>query len=103
MTSNNPRRRRSSEQNKQVSAKNLKKRAMLRFGGLGAILFGTFAAATVFTSSEAQAGDCLDAFGQVIPGCTPSIPEISALEGTAALAVIAATLLIVWERRRRAM
>lgn len=31
-----------------------------------------------------------------------SVPEISALEGTAALAVVAAIVLMVWERRRRA-
>jgi hypothetical protein len=30
------------------------------------------------------------------------VPEISALEGTAALAVIAAVVLLAWERRRRA-
>lgn len=30
------------------------------------------------------------------------VPEISALEGTAALAVLAAVVLLVWERRRRA-
>jgi hypothetical protein len=33
--------------------------------------------------------------------CTP-VPEISALEGTAALAVVAALVLLAWERRRRA-
>lgn len=30
------------------------------------------------------------------------VPEISALEGTAALAALAAVVLIAWERRRRA-
>lgn len=30
------------------------------------------------------------------------VPEISALEGTAALAVVAAIVLLAWERRRRA-
>ena len=30
------------------------------------------------------------------------IPEISALEGTAAIAVLAAIVLLAWERRRRA-
>ncbi|WP_299681094.1 VPEID-CTERM sorting domain-containing protein [uncultured Roseobacter sp.] len=35
--------------------------------------------------------------------CDPvSVPEISALEGTAALAALAAVVLIAWERRRRA-
>lgn len=32
----------------------------------------------------------------------PAVPEISALEGTAALAVVAAIVLIAWERRRKA-
>ena len=31
-----------------------------------------------------------------------NVPEISALEGTAALAALAAVVLLVWERRRRA-
>jgi len=31
-----------------------------------------------------------------------SVPEISALEGTAALAALAAIVLLTWERRRRA-
>lgn len=40
--------------------------------------------------------------GQV---CTPvtQVPEISAMEGTAALAVLAAVVLLAWERRRRAV
>ncbi|MDW3223544.1 MAG: hypothetical protein R8G34_11800 [Paracoccaceae bacterium] len=36
--------------------------------------------------------------GQV---CT-AVPEISALEGTAAIAAIAAVVMLVWERSRRA-
>lgn len=35
------------------------------------------------------------------PTPTP-VPEISALEGTAALAAVAAIVLLAWERRRRA-
>lgn len=31
-----------------------------------------------------------------------AVPEISALEGTAAIAAIAAIVALVWERRRRA-
>jgi hypothetical protein len=31
-----------------------------------------------------------------------SVPEISALDGTAALAVVVAVVLLVWERRRAA-
>lgn len=37
------------------------------------------------------------------PGCSvPVVPEISALEGTAALAAVVAIVALVWERRRRA-
>ena len=32
---------------------------------------------------------------------TTSVPEISALEGTAAIAALAAIVLLAWERRRR--
>lgn len=41
--------------------------------------------------------------GACVPGvnCT-AVPEISALEGTAALAAVAAVVLLAWERRRRA-
>ncbi|MCL6285237.1 hypothetical protein M3P21_17040 [Ruegeria sp. 2012CJ41-6] len=37
-------------------------------------------------------------------GCPPprQVPEISALEGGAAIAALAAVVLIAWERRRRA-
>ncbi|WP_255328324.1 VPEID-CTERM sorting domain-containing protein [Paracoccus albicereus] len=31
-----------------------------------------------------------------------AVPEISALEGTAAIAALAAIVLLTWERRRRA-
>lgn len=37
------------------------------------------------------------------PGCPIAVPEISALEGTAALAALAAIVFIAWERRRRAV
>lgn len=39
--------------------------------------------------------------GAFVPPSTP-VPEISALEGTAALAALAAIVLLAWERRRRA-
>lgn len=49
------------------------------------------------------------AFAQIGTGTTTGgtgkgtpVPEISALEGTAALAVVAAIVLLAWERRRRA-
>ena len=38
-----------------------------------------------------------------VPPPATSVPEISALEGTAALAVLAAVVLLAWERRRRAV
>ncbi|AUH64995.1 VPEID-CTERM sorting domain-containing protein [Paracoccus zhejiangensis] len=41
------------------------------------------------------------AFANMGPRPTP-VPEISALEGTAAIAALAAIVLLTWERRRRA-
>mgnify|MGYP005997752907 CR=1 FL=1 len=38
-----------------------------------------------------------------VPGQCTTVPEISALEGTAAIAVLAAIVLLAWERRRRAV
>ena len=58
-------------------------------------------AGLVATANSAFAADCLDDFGQSV-ACAASVPEISALEGTAALAVVAALVLLAWERRRRA-
>jgi hypothetical protein len=43
-------------------------------------------------------GACNPATGQ---GCA-QVPEISALEGTAALAAVVAIVALAWERRRRA-
>ncbi|MBU2993998.1 hypothetical protein Q4555_15370 [Octadecabacter sp. 1_MG-2023] len=60
-------------------------------------------AGTLFASAgSAFAGNCLDAFNQPIAGCVVSVPEISALQGTAAIAAVAAVVLLVWERSRRA-
>ncbi|MEO9515247.1 MAG: hypothetical protein ABJH45_06545 [Paracoccaceae bacterium] len=42
------------------------------------------------------------AVGAPVPGQTTAVPEISALEGTAAIAALAAIVLLTWERRRRA-
>ena len=43
------------------------------------------------------------AFAQSKPGDNlVAVPEISALEGTAAIAALAAIVLFAWERRRRA-
>ena len=57
---------------------------------IAAIAFGA-------SSSAAFAKAC-GTFGQA--PC--DVPEISALEGTAALAALAAIVLLAWERRRRA-
>lgn len=54
-------------------------------------------AATALVAS-AQASLAITA----VPGTSTSVPEISALEGTAALAALAAIVLLTWERRRRA-
>lgn len=53
------------------------------------------------SSSAALAGN-VDCFtNKTDPACTTTaVPEISALEGTAALALVAAILLLAWERRR---
>ena len=40
------------------------------------------------------------AFAAGLPGGTVPVPEISALQGTAALTALAAIVLMVWERRR---
>lgn len=53
----------------------------------------------ILTSGLVFAASTVAAYAQAKP---PSVPEISALEGTAALAVIAAVVLLAWERRRRA-
>lgn len=57
-----------------------------------------FASAALVASSKA-AFAVVDPCAQV--RCEP-VPEISALEGTAALAVVAALVLLAWERRSRA-
>lgn len=55
-----------------------------------------FSAAALMAFAQAAAASCG-------PGGTAcAVPEISALEGTAALAALAAVVLLVWERRRRA-
>jgi len=66
----------------------------LRFGEKESAMKKAFAAsiALVATAGTAMANPFLG---------TP-VPEISALEGTAALAALAAVVLFVWERRRAA-
>ncbi|WP_299969464.1 VPEID-CTERM sorting domain-containing protein [uncultured Roseobacter sp.] len=58
------------------------------------------AAAVSVLSAPAFAQACGSKPGDV---CVTSVPEISALEGTAALAALAAIVLLAWERRRRAV
>ena len=76
------------------SLKNKKtQRKLVRLGVLGAI-------------GAAMASSSAVAFGGLPGGGTPVdpegvVPEISAIEGTAALAVVAALMLLTWERRRR--
>lgn len=56
------------------------------------------AAAMVATSSSAVFAAC-GGIGE--PVCPTPVPEISALEGTAAIAALAAVVLLTWERSRR--
>lgn len=57
-------------------------------------VLGAAAALTVFAQTAAA--------GSAVTVPSTSVPEISALEGTAALAALAAIVLLAWERRRRA-
>lgn len=54
------------------------------------------ALASIMTMSAAPAFAALSGKGAT------AVPEISALEGTAAIAALAAIVLLAWERRRRA-
>ncbi|MCF2906702.1 hypothetical protein L0666_17045 [Octadecabacter sp. CECT 8868] len=56
-------------------------------------------AATALIASTTSAFAACGGIGE--PACT-AVPEISALQGTAAIAAIAAVVLLVWERSRRA-
>ena len=59
---------------------------------------------TVIASAAAVLASASIAFANGASGgfTTTPVPEISALEGTAAVAAVAAIVLIAWERRRRA-
>ncbi|WP_139226753.1 VPEID-CTERM sorting domain-containing protein [Poseidonocella pacifica] len=61
-------------------------------------LGGFISSVGMFAASVASAASC--GVGPTSPPC--SVPEISAMEGTAALAAVAAVVLLTWERRRRA-
>lgn len=55
-----------------------------------------------FAAVVASAQASLACVGVACPPPAAEVPEISAMEGTAALAVLAAVVLLAWERRRRA-
>ena len=54
---------------------------------------------SVFATAAAFIAASAPAFAGSLP---TAAPEISALDGAAALAVVAAVVLLVWERRRAA-
>lgn len=54
-----------------------------------------------FVSVVALVASASSALAIAVPPGT-MVPEISALEGTAAIAALAAVVLLAWERRRRA-
>lgn len=65
----------------------------------------TFALAAIAVVSAGQAFASTTqacAINPTLAGCSAAVPEISALEGTAALAALAAIVMIAWERSRRA-
>ncbi len=66
----------------------------LSLAGLSAVTYSLI-------NSAAFASTCLT--NPNMSGCeVTAVPEISAMEGTAALAALAAIVLLTWERRRRA-
>lgn len=66
---------------------------------------GVAATLTSMIASVANAaGGCTGPNWHLDPDCNPAlVPEISAMEGTAAIAALAAIVLLTWERRRRAL
>lgn len=58
--------------------------------------------ATIFALTAPAAFAQSGPFDPTTPTTGKNVPEISALEGTAAIAVLAAMVLLAWERRRRA-
>ena len=58
------------------------------------------ASAVSAAASAAASGAAYACAGLSCPPPVASVPEISALEGTAALAALAAIVLLTWERRR---
>lgn len=70
---------------------------MKKFAFVSAAVSAASAAASMLTTTAAYA--CT---GLSCPPAPTAVPEISALEGTAAIAALAAIVLLTWERRRRA-
>lgn len=100
MKSNTSKKRRSSQHNKEVSQKNqAKRKRMIAFGVASFLMVSVFSISLFATGTASYASDVCDLFPGS-PGCP--VPEISALEGTAALAVVLAVLMLAWERRRQA-
>lgn len=60
------------------------------------------AAIASVASAPAYAAGCVPMASNNFCAAT-AVPEISALEGTAAVAALAAIVLFAWERRRRAV
>lgn len=69
----------------------------MKFLSLAGIAAGT----TTLFNSAAAAATC-EMNPMLCEPAVTAVPEISALEGTAALAALAAIVLLTWERRRRA-
>ncbi|WP_207101592.1 hypothetical protein [Paracoccus shandongensis] len=70
---------------------------MKKFAFASGLVSAVSAAASVAATGAAYA--CA---GLSCPPAPTPVPEISALEGTAAIAAMAAIVLLTWERRRRA-
>lgn len=70
---------------------------MKKFALASGAISAVSAAASMLTTTAAYACAGLSCPPQPTP-----VPEISALEGTAALAALTAIVLLTWERRRRA-
>lgn len=65
------------------------------------IALSTVAATSLMANAAMAQQACFNDQGKII--ACPPVPEISALSGTAAIAALAAVVLLVWERRRRAV
>lgn len=73
---------------------------MKKFAFASGAISAVSAAASMLTTTAAYACDPASGFCPPVP--VTAVPEISALEGTAAIAALAAIVMLTWERRRRA-